>query len=138
MVGKIDDFALVLAVNCGMRFVDKIGQPFRMPMIPARISLLAIHALLDHCPLAVVSNEEAVEVKVEAVLYRRAVNLGDETACARQRSTVKPNPHPEPGQFVRRPARMLTPTAAHMNAQFARERGQSALECADHTGGDAG
>ena len=55
-----------------------------MPVVAARLPQAAVHALLHDRPAAVVGHEEAVHVEVEAILYRGAVNLGDEAACARQ------------------------------------------------------
>ncbi len=59
-------------------------------MVAPGRSPLAVHPLLDHCPFALVRDEEAVQVKVEAVLERRAVDLGDQPACAGELAAVEP------------------------------------------------
>ena len=63
-----------------MRLVDKIAEALREPVIPARLSALAVHALLDHRPAAVIGDDEPVQVKIEPVLDRGAVDFGDKTA----------------------------------------------------------
>ena len=72
-------------VDRGVRIVDEARQSFRQPMIAARLPALAVHALLDHDPVAVVGDDEAVQVEIEAVLHGGAVDLGDEPARLRQR-----------------------------------------------------
>ncbi len=43
-------------------------------MVPARLPGVAVHALLDHHPLAVVGDDEAVQIEVEPVLHGGAVD----------------------------------------------------------------
>ena len=109
-----------------------------MPVVAARLLLVAVHALLHHRPLAVVGHEEAVEVEIEAVLHGGAVDLGDQTACAGQRGAIETDTFAERLQFVRRLPRVLAPTAADVDAEFVGQRPQPALEGADDAGGDAG
>ena len=59
-----------------MRRLDEVLQPFRKPMVAARQSALAIHPLLND-PTGVVGDYEAVQKKIESVLHRSAVRLGD-------------------------------------------------------------
>ena len=49
-------------------------------MIAACLPALAVHALLHHRPVAVVGDDKAMQVEIEAVLHGGAVDLGDETA----------------------------------------------------------
>ena len=109
-----------------------------MPVVAARLLLVAVHALLHDRPLAVVGDEEAVQIKVEAVLDGGAVDLGDEAAGARQLGAVEADAFAEQTQFVRRLARMLAAAAADVDAEFVRRGAQAALQGADDAGGDAG
>jgi hypothetical protein len=81
-VREIDDLALAPAVDGGVRFLDKACKMFRMPVVTARLTLLAVHALLHHRPLAVVGDDEAVQIEIESVLDGGAIDLGDEAAGA--------------------------------------------------------
>src|SRR6188768_2482578 len=83
-VREIDDFALAQAVDRGMRLLDEAREIFRMPVVAARLTLLAVHALLHHRPLAVVGDDETVQVEIEPVLDGGAVDLGDKSAGAGQ------------------------------------------------------
>ena len=60
-----------------------------MPVIAAGLPLVAVHALLHHRPLAVVGDEEAMQIEIETVLHRGAVDFGDQAAGARQRRAVE-------------------------------------------------
>jgi hypothetical protein len=60
-----------------------------MPVVSARLFLFTVHALLHDGPLAIVRDEEAVQVEIETVLHGGAVDLGDQAACARQLGAVK-------------------------------------------------
>ena len=107
-------------------------------MIAPRVAALAVHALLHHHPLAVVGDDEAVQVEVEAVLHGRAVDLGDEPARLRKRRAVDADALADGNQLIRRLARMLAAPAADVNAKLAAQRRQAALQRAEHAGGDAG
>ena len=109
-----------------------------MPVVAARLPLVAVHALLHDGPLAVVGDEEAVQVEIEAVLHGGAVDLGDQPAGARQPGAVEADALAEQPQFVRRLARMLAAAAADMDAEFVLQRPEPALQRADHAGRDAG
>ena len=52
-------------------------------MIAASLPLRAVHALLHHHPMAVVGDDEAVQVELKAILHRGAVDLGDQPARRR-------------------------------------------------------
>lgn len=58
-------------------------------MITPGLALVAVHALLHDGPLAVGGDEEAVEIEIEAVLNCGAINLGDQSAGARQPCAVE-------------------------------------------------
>src|SRR5215211_4239246 len=61
-------------------------------MVAARLLEGAVHALLHDHPSAVVGDDEAVQVKLEAVLHRGAVDLGDEAARIREGGAVEADP----------------------------------------------
>ena len=72
-IGQVDDHARFDTVDRDVRFIDKRLQKANGSVGPggARRS-----SLLDHDPVCVVGHDKAVEIKVEPVLDRRAVNLG--------------------------------------------------------------
>ena len=76
-------------VDRRVRRLDEARQALGQPVVAAGVAAVAVHALLDHDPLAVVGDDEAVQVELEAVLHRRAVDLGDEPARPRQRRAVE-------------------------------------------------
>src|SRR5580704_11445968 len=127
---EIDDFALRLSFDRGVRFFDKTFQAVREPMIASRGSAFAVHALLHDDPFAVIGNDKAVQVKLETILHGGAVDLGDKPACGREAVTIKADALADGAQFIRRAARMFAAAAAHMQAKFAFER-------AEHARGDA-
>ena len=57
-------------------------------MIAPRLLASAIHALLNDGPGAVVSDNEAVEVEIETILYCRAVNFRYQAAGLRKSGPV--------------------------------------------------
>ena len=87
-VGEIDDLALSFSVDRGMRIIDEALQSFRKPVIAPRLLACAIHALLNDGPVAVVSDNEAVEVEIETILYSRAVNFRYQAAGLRKSGSV--------------------------------------------------
>src|SRR5580693_8487247 len=89
MVGEVDDLALPLAVNRGVRRIDKAGQALRQPVIAARLPTCAVHPLLHDDPMPVVANDEAVQVEGEPVLHSCAVDLGDEPAGCSQCGAIE-------------------------------------------------
>ena len=138
MIGQVHDHALLRPVDRAVRLIDKALQTLGEPVITPRVAALAVHALLHHHPLAVVGDDEAVQVKVEAVLHGRAVHLGDEAARLRERCAVDTGALADRDQLIRRLARMLAASAAHMDAELAAQRRQPALQRTNHAGGDAG
>ena len=123
--------ALAAALDRRVRLVDEALQPFGQPVIAAGLPALAVHALLDDDPAAVVGDDEAVQIEIEAVLHRGAVDLGDQPARLRQRGAVEADPVADRDQLMRRLARMLAAAAADMDAELARQRREAALQRAD-------
>src|SRR5262249_61164072 len=72
-VGEIDDLTLPDSINRGMRLLDKTFEAFRKPVIAASLLLVAIHPLLDDDPLAVIAHDEAVQIKIKAILHGGAI-----------------------------------------------------------------
>ncbi len=105
-------------------------------MVAARLPLVAIHALLNDRPFALVGHEETMQVKVEAVLYRGAVDFSHEAAGPRQGQPVNTDAFAGCCQFLRRAARMLAAATADMNAKLALQRGEPAFQRADDARGD--
>ena len=94
-----------------MRLVDEALQTFGKPMITPGLAAIAVHALLDHGPVPVIGDDEAVEIEVEPVLDGGTVDLGDEPARLGERRAVDADPIPDDQEFLRRLARMpATPT----------------------------
>jgi hypothetical protein len=84
-----------------------------------------------------VGDEEAMQVEVEAILDRRAIDLGNHPACARQRTGVEARTLAEQHQFVWRAAGVASATAADVDSELLLKRPETALQSADHAGGDA-
>ena len=97
-------------------------------MVAARLPRVAVHPLLDDDPAPVVGDDEAVQVEVEAVLHGGAVDLGDEAARGRERGAVEADPLADRDELVRGLARMRAASAADIQAQFAGERIEPALQ----------
>ena len=136
-VGEVDDFALMDALDRGVRFVDEALQSLGQPMIAASRAARIVHALLDDCPMPIIGDDEAVQVEVKSVLDGGAVDLRHEPAGVGKRRTVKPDPLADRCQFKRRLSRMLAAAAADVDSEFAREGLKAALERADHARGYA-
>ena len=88
-------------------------------MIAARLLALAVHALLHHDPAPLVGDDEAVEVEIEAVLHRGAVDLGDQPARLGERRPVETDSFADFDEFLRRLPRISPAAAADVNPEFA-------------------
>ena len=69
--------------------------------------------------MSVIGDDEAVEIEVEPVLDRRAVDLGDQPARRGERRAVEPDPLADRDELMRRLARVIAAAAADMDAEFA-------------------
>ena len=121
-IGEIDDLALAGAVDGAVRLLDEGGEAFREPMIAARLPLAVVHALLHHHPFAVIGDDEAMQIEVEAVLHRGAVDLRHQPAGRRQGRPVEADALSDGDKLLRGPARMLAASAADVDAELGRER----------------
>ncbi len=75
--------------------------------------------------MAVIGDDEPVQIEVEPVLKGGAVDLGDETARGREPLPVKADTLADRDELLRRLARMRATTTADMQAELMR-RGASA------------
>jgi hypothetical protein len=64
-------------------------------VIAPGLAAVAVHALLDHDPVSVIGDDEAMEIKVKPILDRRAVDLGDKLARPGKRCAVETGPIPD-------------------------------------------
>ena len=130
--------AVIRAFDRAMRRVQKALEMLRQPVIPAGLATPFVHTLLHDAPLTRIGHDEGMQVKIVAVLHGCAVDLGNESAGLCERHSIDADTFADTHQFLGRPARMRTLAATNMNSQFALERRESALECAEDTGRDAG
>jgi len=107
-------------------------------MIAPGLAFIAVHALLYHHPFTTVSDDETVQVKVEAVLDRGTIDLCNKPAGGRKAGTIDADAVADGDQFVWRLPRMSSATAADAYPEILRTRSETALESADDAGGDAG
>ena len=68
--------------------------------------------------LAVVGDDEAVQIEIEAVLHGGAVDLGDQPARLRERGPIEPDAISDGDELVRRLPRMLPAPAADVDAEL--------------------
>jgi hypothetical protein len=101
-----------------VRFVDEALQAFGKPMVAPGLTAIAVHALLDHDPVSVIGDDEAVEIEVEPVLDRRAVDLGDQPARLGERRAVQADPIADRNKLMGRLTRMIAASAADMDAEL--------------------
>ena len=137
-VGKVDDHALCMPLDRRMRLLDEACQPLREPVIAARLLAPAIHSLLNDGPPALVGDDEAVQIKVKAVLDRSTVDLGYKPARGRKGGAVESNPLADGKEFVRRLPRVFAAPAADMESELMAQRRKPAFERSDHARGNAG
>ena len=77
-VGEVADLVFRRSLDRRVRGVDKARDALRQPLVAPRLPARPVHALLHDRPMAVVGDDEAVQVEVEPILNRSAVDLGDE------------------------------------------------------------
>ena len=122
-IGQVDDHALVNAVDCSVRLVDKTLQPFRQPVIAPGFAAIAVHALLNNDPMPVVCDDEAVQIEVEPILERCTVDLCDKPACRGERGAVQTDPLADRDKLMRRLTRVVATPTADMDTEFAGQGG---------------
>ena len=85
-----------------MRLIDETLQSLGEPVIAAGLLELAVHPLLYNDPVAVVGDDEAMQIKLEPVLHSGTVDLGYQPAGFGERGPIKAYPVPYIDQLVRR------------------------------------
>jgi hypothetical protein len=136
-VGEVDDFALVDAVDRGVRLLNETLQAFGQPMISASRPAQVVHALLDDCPMPVVGDNEAVQIEVKTILNGGAVDLRHQPANVGEGGTVDSDPLSDRCEFKRRPSRLFAAAATDMDSEFAGQRLKPSFQGADHARGYA-
>jgi hypothetical protein len=71
-------------------------------VIAPRLLACAIHALLHDSPVAVVGDDEPMQVKIETILHSRAVNFRYQAARLRKGVSVNADTVADGNQFLRR------------------------------------
>src|SRR4051812_37988569 len=107
-------------------------------MIAPRLLACVAHALLHNGPFAVVGDDEAMEVEIEAILHGCAIDFRHQPARFGERGSVESDAISEGYQLVRRLPGMLATAAANVDAELLLQRRQPPLQRTDHAGGDAG
>src|SRR3954452_1437864 len=88
--------------------------------------------------MPVIRDDEPMQIELETILHRGAVDLGHQPARLRERRAVKAHTVADRDQFLRRIARIFPASTTDVDAEFLLQRGQPALERADDARGDAG
>ena len=107
-------------------------------MIPTGLFEFAIHALLYNDPMAVVADDEPVQVKLVTILDSGAVDLRYQAAGRGERGPIKAHFFADIDQLVRRIPRIFTSPAADVDAELLLKRSQPALQGTDHARRDIG
>jgi hypothetical protein len=102
VVGQVDDLALPWTFDRGMRLVDETLQSLGEPVVPAGLLELTVHALLYNNPVAVVGDDEAMQIQLKPVLHSGTVDLRNQAAGCGERCPIKTYPVPDIDKLVRR------------------------------------
>ncbi len=106
-------------------------------MVAPRQFARGVHPLLDHRPIALVGNDERMQINVESILHGGAVDLGDEPTDLAQPRAVDPGPLSNRAQLLRRVTRVTASPAADMDAKIPLRIGEGPLERPDRAGGNS-
>src|ERR1700722_6615362 len=106
------------AIDRLVRLLDETLQAFGQPMIAASRAARVIHALLDDGPMAIIGDDEAVQIEVKTILHGGAVDLRHQPADIGERGAVDPDPLANRGEFKRRPSRPFAAPAADMDSEL--------------------
>jgi hypothetical protein len=102
VVRQVYDLPLPWTFNRGMRLVDETSQSLGEPVIATGLLELAIHPLLYNDPVAVVGDDEPVQIELEPVLHSGTVDLRHQAAGCGERCSIKAYAVPDLDQLVRR------------------------------------
>src|SRR4051812_2674790 len=128
LVDQIHDDALMLADDGLMRRRSKVAHGGRMPVVAPRHGCGRIHALLHNGPIAVARDDEAVQIKLEAIGHRVVVYASGESTGASESVAVQTDAPGDVAQLVRRLAGVATASTTHPDAQLVRAWVQAALQ----------
>ena len=117
-IGEVDDLAAASTLDGAVGGIDEALQALGKPVITARRPAAVAHALLDHRPAAVVGDDEAVEIEIEAVLNGGAVHLGDEPADSAKRRSVEAGALASGNKLFRSLAAVASASAADMDSEL--------------------
>ena len=117
-IGQIDDHTLFDPVDRGVRLVDETPQTFRQPVIAPGLAAIAVHALLDHDPVSVIGDDEAMKIKLKSILNRRTVHLGNKPTRLGECRAVETDPITDSDKLMRRLARVIAASPADMDAEI--------------------
>src|SRR5260370_31557550 len=101
-----------------MRVVDEPFQSLEEPVVAAGLPELAVHPLLYNDPMAVIGNDEPVQIELETVLHSGTVDLGYQAAGCGERRPIQAYPVPDLDQVLRRFPRILPASAADVEANL--------------------
>src|SRR5215213_2732796 len=110
------------------QFAHEAVQSLGKPVVPTGLLAIPVHALLDDNPFAAIGDDKAVQVQIEPVLHRSAVDLRDQAAGIGQCAAVEPDSLSDRKGFSRCLPGMLAPSTADVDAKFASERRQAAFQ----------
>jgi len=79
-----------------------------------------------------------MQIKIEAVLHRRAIHFRNQPAGALKGVAIETDAVPDLDQLVRGLARMPAPPPANVKSEFRLQRLQASLQRTDDAGGDTG
>ena len=102
VVGQVDYLAVPWTFDRGMRLIDETLHSLGEPVVSAGLFELAVYPLLYNHPVAVVGNDEPVQIELETVLHSGTVDLRYQAASCGKRRPIKAYPAPDLDQFVRR------------------------------------
>jgi hypothetical protein len=109
-----------------------------VPVISASHGAGIIHALLHDRPLAAAAHDECVQIKLTTVGNGVVIDARGEAAGAHQRVAIEVGFVGEGAEFVWGSPRLPSASPADMDSEFVRAGIDSALQSAQHRGGDAG
>src|SRR5262249_46252696 len=101
-------------------------------MIAPRLLACVAHALLHDGPFAIVGDDEAMEVEIEAILHGCAINLRHQPARFGELGSVESDAVSDRYELMRRLPGMLATAAANVDAELLLQRRQTPLQRTDH------
>jgi hypothetical protein len=81
-------------------------------VIPAGLPAIAVHALLHHDPVSIIGDDETVQIEIEPVLDRGAIDLGDEPTRSGEIRAIEADAIADGDELVRGLSRVLAAAAA--------------------------